>query len=109
MRLFEFDTEKRAVQSIVIVSDKLKLDLKNKKLPPEMSTDDLLRKFREYDPTLILDKTDLYQMIQKPPLKDIVKNIEQDKVIFKGTDTGVDGAPTRNQDLVKKMAKHALK
>jgi hypothetical protein len=74
-----------------------------------MTTDQLLDYFQDYD--IILDVTDLYNMIQVPPLKQVIANIKGDEVIFKGQPDGSDNPEqkTEQEKTVAKMAKKAMK
>lgn len=115
MRLYEFEPDPLVTQ-IVTVTDQLKDDLENNKLDPppeEWTVDDLLEYFQKYD--IILDlKQDLFNMIQKPPLNDVISNIQGDKVIFKGhepseaPDVG-STTPEDQKKVVAQMAKRAIK
>ena len=62
---------------------------------------------------IILDKDDLYDMIQNPPLNHSVENIQGDRVIFKGQGS-IDGEAgahdeEQNKKIVKQMAHSATK
>jgi hypothetical protein len=48
-------------------------------------------------------------MIKKPPLKDVITNIQGDKVIFKGAEEPVAPDQDTNQKVVKSMADKAMK
>ena len=62
---------------------------------------------------VIVDRDDLMDLVEKEPLNNLVSRVEQDKIIFKGSDPGsaeqsgmsVDQA----QKTVDKMAKRAAK
>lgn len=104
MLLFEFD-EEPLVTKIGALTSQLKTDAADK--GAQFTVDDLLDYFQSYD--VPLDKTDLYSMIQKPPLKNVIANIQGDQVIFKGQEQPSDVKPTDSEKTVKQMAKHALK
>lgn len=109
MRLFEFNDDNVTVAKIIALTNQLKSDLDNGKIGDDYTVDQLLDYFQEYD--VILDVDDLYNMIKAPPLKDIIKNIQGDRVVFKGQkEDTIDKPPTPDNDkTVAKMAKHALK
>jgi len=109
MRLFELDIGVGIGAKLVAVTDQLKTDLENNKLNFGMTTDQLLNYFQDYD--IILDVTDLYNMIQVPPLKQVITNIQGDKVIFKGQSDDSDN-PDQESDqdkIVSQMANKAMK
>jgi hypothetical protein len=110
MRLFEFDTAKVTVSKIVTLANQLKNDLETGKITPEFTVDELLDYFYMYD--VILDRRDLYSMIQTLPMQDVISNIQGDQVIFKGQeqpDSDIDMPADKSKDVVAQMAKSALK
>ena len=109
MRLYEFDgkLDSAKVSKIVALTNQLKTDLDNGEIGPDFTTDHLLKYFRMYD--VVLDKTDLYNMIKVPPLRDVITNIQGDKVVFKGQDDGSEAPEDENKSVVAQMAKKALK
>ena len=66
MRLFEIDNSDPLLVKLIAVSDQLYTDLLNGETDPDMTTEELLQYLQKYD--IVLDKTDLYNMIKKPPL-----------------------------------------
>ena len=108
MYLFEFDETEPLVDKIVAATGQLKNDLDKGKVQ-NWTVDQLLDYYQKYD--VILDPTDLYQMIQKHPLKSVISNIQGDQVVFKGQQqaANVDMPPTDDKKVVKQMAKKALK
>lgn len=104
MFLFEFDDTKPLVTKIVIATDQLEKDVE-KGLVQGWSVDDLLDYFAKYN--VILDKSDLYSMIQKDPLKQVIKNIQGSEVVFKGENES-ETQPDQNKKIVKQMANKAL-
>ena len=107
MRLYELDDESVYVTKLVTLANQLKDELDNGDIPLDYSVDDLQEYFRKYD--VILDRDDLYNMITKPPLKDIIRNIQGDKVVFKGQAEPGAAPQDQNQKVVAQMAKNALK
>lgn len=99
------------ITRLVTIVDQLKTDVDNGKIKPDWTVDQLLSYFRKYD--IIIDKTDLYKMIKKPPLKNAISNIQGDKVIFKGQESKkAEVEPTTPDDqkkIVAQMAKNTLK
>jgi len=110
MFLFEFDQDSAQVAKIVALTNQLKDDVENGEVDSDNFTvDELLDYFQQYD--VILDVNDLYNMIKVAPLKTLVKNIQGDKVVFKGQED--DSAETKapedeNKKIVSKMANSAL-
>jgi hypothetical protein len=109
MYLFEFDNTKPLVGSIVVAIDQLKSDLNDSQVNFDWDIDTLLKYFQKYD--IILDKTDLYNMVGKPPLNQVIKNIQGDKIIFVGQEELSPPAvqSTDNKKTVATMAQKALK
>jgi len=107
MRLYEFDNDSAYVTKIVALTNQLKNDLDNGEVPLDFSVEELQDYFRRYD--VILDRDDLYNMIKKPPLKDVIRNIQGDKIVFKGQNAPGEAPQDQNQKVVAQMAKNALK
>ena len=103
------DDESALVTRIVAITNQLKQDLEDDKIPTDAYTvDDLLDYFQAYD--VILDVTDLYNMIQHPPLKSVISNIQGDDVVFKGhSGQEVEEPEGASKDVVAQMAKRAMK
>lgn len=106
MLLSEFDNSEPLATKIVTVSDQLKTDLEQGKIN-DWTVDQLLDYFQKYD--IILDRTDLYKMIKVPPLKNVISNIQNDKVIFKGQGTPEAPPEDESKKIVKSMADKAAK
>jgi hypothetical protein len=103
MRFYEFaDPE---VTKLVAVSDQLKTDLETGEADPNMVLPDFLQYLKKYD--IFLDKTDLYNMIKVLPLKNLISNIQGEKIIFKGF--GSEEAPPEEESkkIVATMAQQA--
>lgn len=110
MLLFEFDTNGINVADIVALTNQLKQEIDHGKIDPNSYTvEQLLDYFQQYD--IILDADDLYNMIKVPPLKDVITNIQGDKVVFKGYQgvTAEKPAGGDSEKTVQQMAKRALK
>ena len=112
MLLFEFDQKQDSamITQIVALTNQLEQEIEDGEVDPNnYSVDQLLDYFQEYD--IILDVDDLYNMITVPPLKDVITNIQGDKVVFKGYQ-GVKAEKPRggaSEKTVKQMAKRAIK
>jgi hypothetical protein len=111
MFLSEIAEPSPKITRLVTVVDQLKTDLDTGKIKSEWTVDQLLNYFRKYD--IIIDKTDLYKMIKKPPLKNVISNIQGDKIVFKGQDSEVPDikstTPDDQKKIVAQMAKNTLK
>jgi hypothetical protein len=112
MRLYEFadlEGDNARAASIIAVANQLKQHVDQGKIDADtFSVDQLLDYFQKND--IILDRQDLYTMIEKPLLKNIISNIQGNKVVFKGKEQ--DDASPQQQDQQQKtvanMAKSAL-
>jgi hypothetical protein len=106
MRLFEIDNSDPLVVKLIAVSDQLYTDLLNGETDPDMTTEELLQYLQKYD--IVLDKTDLYNMIKKPPLNKIISNIQADKIIFKNINSPEAPDQEQSNQIVKQMANQAV-
>jgi hypothetical protein len=107
MRLFELTEIDPETAKLIAITDQLRVGL-DKDPNLQWSTDELLQYFQKYDITL--DVTDLYDMIQRPPLNNVISNIQGDNVVFKGQDSATPQSSTTNVDnkkIVAQMAKSA--
>ena len=110
MRLFEFDEDKIQVSKIVALINQLQQDVDSGEVDWQNYTvDELLDYFQDYD--VILDVNDLYSMIKVSPMKDLIKNIQGDKVVFAGhsEENALDAPEDEQQKVVAQMAKSAMK
>ena len=60
---------------------------------------------------ITVDKADLFNMIKKDPLRNIIKDIEKDKIIFKGQKNDSEGqeqGPDENEKIRQQMASKAI-
>ena len=73
---------------------------------PEMSLQDFIEYLQAYGITL--DPNDLYNMIKKPPLNDLISNIQGDQIIFKDYGT-IEQPEDEKKKIVKQMANKAMK
>lgn len=108
MRLYEFDDTEQYVSKIIAITGQLQNELNSGKIETNWTVNDLIDYFQQYD--VVLDPKDLYNMIQKPPLKKLITNIQGDKVIFKGQQQSpaVDAPPKDDKKVVAQMAKRAI-
>lgn len=109
MRLFEFaDNDPLRVKLVSVLSYLTsRIDDTNTKEP--MTTDALLALLAQND--IDIDKSDLYDMVKKEPLSNVIQNINGNEVIFKGQ-TSNDMSeldPGENAKTREKMAKAAIK
>ena len=106
MRLYEFAGNPLSVR-LVASTSQLKSDIDSGKLHSDWTVPELLQYYRDND--IIIDKSDLYNMIQKQPLNKFIDNIQGDKVIFKGQTPEQEARPDENQKIVQQMAQNAMK
>lgn len=110
MLLFELEKQPDFASKLVVLTNQLKQNFEENGYPQHFTVDHLLAYFAKYD--LILDINDLYNMIQVPPLKDLISNIQGKNVVFVGQ-TGekpeVEIPDQEKDDIVKKMADRAMK
>ena len=106
MFLREFD-DPNLVKFTTIVKQ-LESDIDNGEIDVNnYSTDQLLSHLEDND--IILDVTDLYDMIKKPPLNTVISNIQGDQVIFKGQEeTQPAQDQSQSQQVVQQMAQSAM-
>ncbi len=93
------------ITKLVAIADQLKSDLEQGEADPNMLVPDFLQYLKKYD--IIYDKTDLYDMIKKLPLKNLISNIQGDKIVFKGFGTPEAPPEDESQGIVAGMAKKA--
>lgn len=106
MRLFEFDASPLVV-SLVASTNQLMHEIESGKTKPDWTVAELLQYYRDND--IIIDKSDLYNMIKQPPLNKFITNIQGENVIFKGQSEPGEQAPDENKKVVQQMAKKAMK
>ena len=106
MRLYEFAGNPLSVR-LVASTSQLKSDIDSGNLHSDWTVPELLQYYRDND--IIIDKSDLYNMIQKQPLNKFIDNIQGDKVIFKGQTPDQEAGPDENQKIVQQMAQNAMK
>jgi hypothetical protein len=109
MLLCEFDQDRALVAKIVALTNQLKHAREAGTIGDDFTVDQLLQYFQKYD--VILDPQDLYNMIKVPPLKNVIKNIQGDAVIFVGQEEKSTEKPEGgdSEKVVKQMAQRAMK
>lgn len=113
MYLFELTdtTDQDTLIKILTAVDVLKDGLDTGLITSNWDVDTLLKYFREYG--VVLGPNDLYNMVQKKPLKNVVSNIEGSEVVFKGLPQQPKAQetppPEQSKQVVAKMAKKAMK
>jgi hypothetical protein len=105
MRLFEFAGSPLLVK-LVATTSQLKSEIDSGKTHNDWTVPELLQYYRDND--IIIDKSDLYTMIKKPPLDQSIENIQGDKIIFKGQTPEQEAGPDENQKIVQQMAQNAM-
>ena len=106
MRLYEFAGSPLLVR-LVATTSQLKSEIDSGKTHSDWTVPELLHYYRDND--IVIDKSDLYTMIKKPPLKNKISNIQGDKVVFKGQETPIEPEEEDSKKVVKQMAHKAMK
>jgi len=106
MRLFEFSTSPLLV-SLVASTSQLKSDIDAGQEKSDWTVPELLQYYRDND--IIIDKSDLYNMIKNPPLNKYISNIQGDNVVFKGQEQGSEPGADESSKIVNQMAHKAMK
>jgi len=110
MFLLELDATHPISDAIVVTTQQLQSELDSGSLDKNMTVPELLKYYRNYD--IILNKDDLYNMIEVPPLNQVISNIQGDKIIWKGEKSEPNAAPPPapedQKKIVKQMAKKTL-
>jgi len=107
--MFLFELADPASAKLIVLVNQLKTDLDNGIIDPSSYTTDEFLTYLQDKGDIVLDITDLYDMIKNPPLNNVISNIQGDKVIFKGHDeTPPDMDQTQSQQVVGKMAQSAM-
>jgi hypothetical protein len=101
MKLFEFADDDPLRVKLVAVANQLKNRVGED--GATMSTDELLNFFKQND--IILDKADLFDIVKKEPLKNIIQNVNKDQVQFVGQKDGnLEPKPSENERVLSQMA-----
>jgi hypothetical protein len=108
MRLFEFASSDPLRVKLTSVVSQLKSRYMDTNSVEPPSVDTLLALLKKND--IIISKSDLFDMIKKEPLVNIIKDVKQNNVIFKGMKPHEDNMPDDDSEkIVSKMASKALK
>jgi len=102
MRLFEFAQDDPLRVKLTAISSQLESRYKNQDQPlPVEFFLDILRKNN-----IAVDENDIYDIIKKEPLVNIIDSIEGGNVIFKGQAgaQGEEQGPDQNQKTLQSMA-----
>lgn len=106
MRLFEFaDGDPLRIKLAAVTKQ---LQDRVEKSGTTISTDQLLSFLRDND--IVLDKADLFDIVKKDPLKNVIKNVNKDEVIFVGQEDELAPEPEAGdaEKVRQQMAKKAL-
>jgi hypothetical protein len=106
MRLFELDTSPLLV-SLVAATSQLKTEIDAGEEKPNWTLPELLQYYKNND--IIIDKSDLYDMVKNPPLNKFITNIQGDNVVFKGQAQGNEPGADEGSKIVNQMAHSAMK
>ena len=106
MRLYEFAGNPLLVR-LVATTSQLKSEIDSGEVHSDWTVPELLQYYRDND--IIIDKSDLYNMIKNPPLDQSIENIQGDNVIFKGQTPEQELEPDEDKKVVAQMAKSAMK
>jgi hypothetical protein len=107
MLLHEFDIPDPLLIKLVAITSQLKKEIDQGNQKPDWTVDELLSLYKANG--IIIDRTDLYNMIKSPPLDKTISNIQGNAVKFKGQDSVQSTDIDNNQKIVKQMAQSALK
>jgi hypothetical protein len=105
MRLYEFEGSPLLVR-LVASTSQLKSEIDSGEVHSDWTVPELLQYYRDND--IVIDKSDLYDMIKKAPLNKSIANIQGDNVIFKGSEPAPAAQPDENQKIVAQMAQNAM-
>lgn len=105
MRIYEFADNDPLRVKLTAVTSQLKSLFQGSQQP--LSTDEFLRMLK--DQGVALGKSDLFDIVKKEPLKNIIADVNDDTVTFKGDEQlGPDAGPDENEKIRKQMANKAL-
>lgn len=109
MFLFELDGGDPLSTKLIVLVNQLKSDVESGVIDPSSYTTEEFLDYLQDNGDIVLDVTDLYDMIKNPPLNTVIKNIQGDKIIFKGhDDTQAPPDQTQSQQVVSQMAQNAM-
>ena len=106
MKLFEFADDDPLRVKLTAVTSQLKQFQGQSDFP--LSTDDFLKILRKHG--ISLDKSDLFDIVKKEPLKNVISDVNDQEVTFKGQESPeIEQGPDENEQVRSQMAKKALK
>jgi len=109
MFLFELDGTDPLSTKLIVLVNQLKADVENGVVDPSSYTTDEFLTYLQDKGDIVLDITDLYDMIKNPPLNTVIKNIQGDQIIFKGHDDNTENPDqSQSQQVVQQMAQNAM-
>jgi len=104
MRLFEFSDADPLRVKLVAVASQLSTQTE------PMTADEFLTVLNKNG--ISLDKRDLFDIVKKEPLKNIIADVSDDKVIFRGQENDLEGqeqGPDENEKIRQQMANKQVK
>jgi len=107
--MFLFELADPASAKLIVLVNQLKTDLDKGMIDPSSYTTDEFLTYLQDKGGIVLDVTDLYDMIKNPPLNTVIKNIQGDQIIFKGHDDNTENPDqSQSQQVVQQMAQSAM-
>lgn len=108
MRLFEFADDDPLRVKLTAVASQLKERYLETNSEKPLSTDAFLNILQQNN--VDVEKSDLYDMVKKEPLVNIIQNINKDEVIFKGQKGPIEPEQSQgeNEKIRNQMANKAL-
>lgn len=109
MFLFELDSPDPDTVRLVAVTNQLKDSINKGQVKPDWTEEEFLSYLNGYGLNLSIES--LRDMIKKPPLNNVISNIQAGNIVFVGQETGVESNPDQqqSQQVVKQMAQSAMK
>jgi hypothetical protein len=104
MRLFEFSDADPLRVKLVAVANQLATSTE------PMSTDEFLTVLNKNG--ISLDKADLFDIVKKDPLVNIISDVNDNQVTFKGQEDDIEGqeqSPDENEKIRQQMASKQVK
>lgn len=104
MRLFEFSDADPLRVKLVAVANQLSTSTE------PMSTDEFLTVLNKNG--IALDKADLFDIVKKDPLVNIISDVNDNQVTFKGQENDIEGqeqGPDENEKIRQQMASKQVK
>lgn len=106
MRLYEFANDDPLRVKLTAVASQLKSQYQDSETP--LSTDEFMHILKQHG--LPFGKPDLFDIVKQEPLKNIIANINDEKVTFVGDEQlDVDADQDESDKVVDQMAKKAMK